>query len=86
MWFGFTGMFALGLAKLSSEAVAGSNSQATGAILFGVLGLLILGSAFFGGLWFWLSGIVSQVSFWYGVLAPIPIIILAIAYQSIRNR
>lgn len=78
-------MFALGLANLLSEAAAKSNSQATDAISFGVLGVLILDSAFFGGLWFWLSGMVNQVSIWYVILAPIPITILAIVYRTLRK-
>jgi hypothetical protein len=84
MWFGFTGMFAFSLARQSSAAITAGNAQSNGMLLFAILGLVILGSAYFGGLWFWLSGQVERVSFWYGVLAPVAIIGVVMLFQSFR--
>ena len=86
MWFGFTGMFSLGLAKQLSEPIRDNHVDAKGKVGFGVIGLFILSFAYLGGLWFWISGTVYRVSFWYGALAPVVVLLLIITYQSLRAR
>lgn len=87
LWFGFIGMFALGLAKqLLNEADTENHIRTDGLFSFGMLGFVILGTAYMGGLWFWISGAVHRISLWYGLLAPIVIFLLVVAYNAFRAR
>lgn len=85
LWFGFTGMFALGLASQLLNVTDTNNHIPTdGLFSFGMLGLVILSMAYLGGLWFWMSGEVHRISLWYGLLIPIVVLILIATYNAFR--
>lgn len=68
LWFGFTGMFSMGAAKLF-ESSEGSNDSGNMFVAVGIALLLI--AAFAGGLAFALSDLPHRISVFYVLLAPL---------------
>lgn len=78
LWFGFTGMFSLALASQLKDS-------GRSPFLFALLGCLVLLTAYGAGLWFWISGAVHHVSFWYGLLAPVAFFAALAVYKNLRQ-